>query len=372
MANSYYDVEALSQSMGKALMTGIGTYKKKEREGFLEDPEHFILGNGVDCKLSTPQDFDTQFYISPLEKKPSEVVMNILRRAYYIYTSIDTSDTELVLSENLEIIHECINYYEYYMNREKTFEVELELIPEKGGRIYDIRKKGLPYWKELLKSENRTILSVEEKGIVDTISETLITHEHTRKYFEQRDRKIILYQLPIYWNYKNVACKALLDMVIVDLEKKTIQPIDIKTIGNSTKAFPRSVMQRRYDIQASWYTFALHYWKKNILEYNLSKFDLSEFQILDFKFIVDSTTSPGLCPLVWILPKESSHLARYGYTKNRGNITDGLNYQKHYICESVHPGWEQMVDDYKWYQEHGFEMDRKIVESKGELKLELW
>ena len=79
-------------------------------------------------------------------------------------------------------------------------------------------------------------------------------------------------------------------------------------MGDQTIYFPKSLRQRRYDIQAAFYTEALK-----------SKKEYETYKILPFKFIVESTTNPGN-PLVFTCNQELLEIGKSG--RNAYNLCD--------------------------------------------------
>ena len=140
--------------------------------------------------------------------------------------------------------------------------------------------------------------------------------------------KEIVSQLEIMWEYKGVALKSKLDFIVIDFQNKTIQPIDVKTIGDSTSSFVYSFWKRRYDFQAACYTKALEYWVQ--LEENLKQF--KGFKILPFKFVVESSKYQG-SPLIFHLSEETFNIGLQG-----GNV-EGRHYE----------GFEQALERLKWH-----------------------
>lgn len=64
------------------------------------------------------------------------------------------------------------------------------------------------------------------------------------------------FQYELYFTYKGVECKGLLDAIYIDEETKTIYPYDIKTVA-SMEAFSTNYTRFGYDSQAGFYTIGL-------------------------------------------------------------------------------------------------------------------
>ena len=95
-----------------------------------------------------------------------------------------------------------------------------------------------------------------------------------------------LYQMKIFFNILveingdefDIEMKSMPDLVIVNHNDKTIQPVDLKTSSAPAYEFPDNFIKFRYDIQAGVYTCALDHLKDKTLEYN-------EYKILPYLFV---------------------------------------------------------------------------------------
>ena len=111
--------------------------------------------------------------------------------------------------------------------------------------------------------------------------------------------------------------------------------------------------------QAAFYTEALK--SKKVYE---------TYEILPFKFIVESTVSPGN-PLVFTCSEELMRIGKYGREsfKLKGVSSTRLVDMYYGKTEEI-KGYTQLIEDYKWYMENEFEKNRKIVEAQGEFQLD--
>lgn len=344
----YFEHPNISQSELKLLLSGSprAFTRVREKELYFEEKRHFTVGSAVDCMLTQGQEeFDTQYYIGELENKPTDVIKSILNEVFdfLIQDGKEASELSVISSESYKsVIIQMANSHNYYANRSDDF---------KYSKICEYYE----YWDELRNSQGKIILSQNELVLINSIVMSLKSSDITGKYLHECDDNNIekLYQFPIYFTYLDVECKALLDLVIIDHINKTIQPIDIKTLGDYTFNFPKSVRQRRYDIQAAYYTQAL-------------KIHSPGYVILPFKFLVESTTYPGT-PLVFTCSESLLSLGKYGMP---GYYTTGtiLDNRTNIIVNRYTKlkGFVDLIELYKYYQENGFEEDKRIVENSGE------
>ena len=201
------------------------------------------------------------------------------------------------------------------------------------------------------------ILSQEEYDIISQIVMSLRTNEYTAMYFQQSSNTEIQYQVDIYFDYEGVECKALLDMVIINHQDNTIQPIDIKTMGEDTLNFASSLRKRRYDIQAAFYTEAL-------------KSVYPGYTILPFKFIVESTTNIGN-PIVYTLDESLLEIGKFGRPQIylSGEVSENGSVKRYGRLDEI-KGFHQLIELYKYYTDNGFEIDQIVKERQAELSLD--
>ena len=345
---AYRESPSISQSGLKLLMSCVGVYNNSEPEDkYYSEKEHFIIGNGVDTMITMGKEvFQKEYYVSTLENKPSASIMSIVQEVYDIESKKYPKLSPLDFSDERgkEIILEIAERQDF--QRKWKDETKYNKIVEQGQW----------YWNDLVASKGKQILSLEQHEKIVNIVTSLFINNYTSKYFEDTQDIDIYYQLPLYFkclsDNKNINCKALLDMVIVNHRNKTIQPIDIKTMGDYTINFPTSFFRRRYDIQAAFYTEAIMS-SDRLNEY-------SKYTILPFKFIVESTIDIGI-PLVFTCSDDILDRGKYGTPIEKIN--------KHILRGK--DGFVQALKLYKWHLENGFEEDKVVVENEGNLLLDL-
>ena len=345
----YYDNPAVSQSQLKTLLIHPKAFRE-ERESslYFEEKEHFTIGSAVDFCLTQPdKEFSEVYHVSKLQNKPSDTIKSIINQVFDICVKEFSIENLVNIHAYYNIILNCCDNHNYQNRWNEQTRVN------KICEHYE-------YWEDLKTSYGKTILSQEEKNAIDTIVMFLRTSEYTSVYFNAKD---IRYQVPIYFECEGVDCKALLDMVIFDHELKTVQPIDIKTLGDNTLNFPKSVRRRRYDIQAAFYIEAL--------KYMLSLY-YSDYRILPFIFLVESTTNPGE-PLVFRCTPSLISIGEQGRPQLylKGEIADktGVSDVEYSRLPKI-LGFRQLLNLYKHYLKNGFNKDRQIESNSGSFLLD--
>jgi hypothetical protein len=281
-------------------------------------------------------------FVSNVIDKPSTVIMNIIHR---VFENIKTNNTESDNKKNLNAwrryIKEACDEEGYYTNLTETVRINKIILYQE-------------YYNSLWEAEGKQVLSQEEKDLIDSIVMSLTSNDLIVNYIKKRDNPNLryLYQHAEFFDFEGVRCKALLDLVIVDDKNRTLQPIDIKTIGDYTQNFPKAVRKRRYDIQAAFYTEALR--KGN-----------PKWTILPFIFVVESTLQPGN-PLVYKCDDTLIDIGKNGRTDLFMEDNNGVTFK---LKDSI-TGFKQLIELYKYHQEHGFQTTKLLRESDGVLTID--
>ena len=361
--DKYFESDAVSRSDLVNLLGGLDNFlveKKKEGEAAYKEKRGIILGSAIDTILTGEDDaFSKKYYISQLDNKPSETEMNIVRMVFDILTSDNEFKVEdcQPLSEYGVIIQKAIEAF----NWQSRWKLET--------RIKKIIEVGSEYFMDLVKSYGKQVLSQGEFFIVNDVVNSLQTNPRTEKYFDResyaRAENIdVYYQLPIYFTYRGLECKVLLDMVFVYKNPKTgliesIKPVDLKTMSGNTINFPSHLRMFRYDIQSSFYTFAL-----------TKRFKMFEKNIAlrPFEFVVESTTNIGH-PLVFKVSKSLLEIGRYGRKELRSTDLNSNAADDIFLSKEI-KGFEQLLEDYMYYSKTGWKEEKVITNNDGVLEID--
>ncbi len=338
----YYDDEnSVNQSSLKSLLKGFNSFMKEKNNPEQTKKDYFVIGSAVDTLLTgTKEAFLADFYVSQLENLPSDTEMKITEIVFERKKNLFGMVPEGDLDDCREFIQDVVDDLEWQKNWKNE------------TRVNKIITKCNDFYLELKNSYGKTVLSRETYQNILEIVKSLETNERTKKYFnknivkEQDDSLEYYYQLPLYFKYNDVDCKALLDLCIIKRKNNGeidwIQPIDLKTMSGETLRFLNNLKSYRYDIQSAFY-------KEGLIKH----FEIKEEQILPFKFIVESSTEPGT-PLVYKLTDFTLAVGKYGYEKEEYKIK----------------GFEDLLEEYKIYEKQGWKQDIILDKNPTEINLD--
>ena len=367
--DKYFESECLGQSTLKPLKDGLDKFlnnQKEEKELYYEEKGSLIIGSAVDCILTGEEGkFDDIYYTSDIEKKPSDAEMSIINMVFDEMLEEYPEGPYLTLDKYPGLVERSVDFHGW----QKNWKLET--------RIQKMTDAGLEYFEDLKLAIGKQVIDKTQLFTINNIVSSLRENPLTKSYFDrevyQNDPLIdVYYQLPIYFEYRGIACKALLDILFVfkDVDDKilSLMPVDLKTTFTSTLQFT-SFKTYRYDIQAAWYTQALRSPSSTI---NNIVGDNSNIQVSNFRFVVESTVSQG-SPLVYEVTDEVLHIGKYG--RPAINTVD-LNilfsteevYQPIPIVKEV-KGFDTLITDYLYYQETEWREDKLLANSNGVLQL---
>lgn len=190
-----------------------------------------------------------------------------------------------------------------------------------------MEKGGLPYVDMLRNAGNRKLVSMDVISRATGITNRLKDSEIGNFLFggKKTEGIDIMYQVPIVFDLpenKGVG-KILLDVVVVNHIEKTVTPIDLKTMHDSSSMFRVSFMKWKYYLQASYYSYGL----SSVCKYSVEK----------FSFLTISTTNIEP-PVLWKCSNQDLMVGRSGIMRPNSN-----NRVK---------GWEELIDELEWHKEN--------------------
>ena len=316
VVKEYRAKEAINYSSLSALAVSPQAYIARDDREIIPA---FRKGSAVDCLLTTPDDFHSDFYVMNVSKMPSEMMMKYI--------------DELFKTDSHEKAHLASGYK---LNQER--------VKEK----FDV--EGKAYYDGLKDARGKTILSYDEYTHIQMAVNQVKEGDFTKEYFPILSANPIgggpiqrLYQFPIYWETKGHACKSLLDLLVIDHEKKEIFPIDLKTTGKSALNFRDAFLRWKYYLQAAFYTEAVIFWKNN-------NSDLVNYKVNNFKFIVVETAGENP-PIIYETTDNDLDIGKNGGLDQYGNTIKGFI---------------ELIDDLEYHEQSGnWDFPREVYENNG-------
>lgn len=351
--------EKVSQSNLKNLAKGAEAYKKlieqrKESSDF-DEKEPIIIGNIVDTTLFSvggAAKTAEKYAAVDIAKKPSDTIVIILKA---LFEKAKMFGTQNILFKDIpdDFYSSVLDSVDWYKNR--THASRIESIKK------DANSEG--YYNFLTKYADMICVSQEEYSTANAMIKTLQSDPKTKKYFDRvkiaANSKIdIYYQLPIYFTLNGVECKALFDFVVVVKDEfgkqLRIIPIDLKTTSCFLIDFAAQFKRMRYDIQGSFYTEAFNPVNNPVFDTKGPIKADKDTKIENFRFIVASSANPE--KVLEIKMDESLlDIGKYGNYSDNGILWD--------------KGFTTLVEDWKYYTEHGMEDERLLKEAEYSLNI---
>lgn len=304
------------------------TLAKFERGGFDSLPTLFdkvespslLFGSAVDCIITEgSEEFDKRFLVADMDE---------------------------LTPAQLSIINSILDQFgEFYQNLEDIPNADIIAVTEREGfqlnwkpdtRVKVIKEKcSQYYYLAQLSKEKQLISSAVYQDVLNAV-QALKTSEATRFYFKENspfDSSIErFYQLKFKAAIDGIDFRIMMDLVVVDHDRKVIMPCDLKTSSHKEYEFHKSFMDWKYYLQAKLYTA--------VMKQNLIGTEYEDYTIEPYRFIVVNKNS--LIPLVWLF-NDSLNLNSFyiddieyrgpieiakelkGYLDNNSTVPNGIN-----------------------------------------------
>lgn len=298
------------------------------------EKRHFRIGAALDCLMTDPGSFNDEF-----------VVLYQNRPSGKMGVFIDSLPLDLVEDSDKELYREA---YEV-----AAYRTRLETIIDslwKNDRYKD-------YYLSRKMSGNKSILTSDEMEEINNCKQCLFENPHTRKLWMNTEPHIkVLFQEPIYFSYKGVECKGMLDIIKIDFEEKIIQPIDLKTMARSLHSFPSSYLIFGYYLQAAMYDAALR--SKEYAEIFKEKWglDIEEFEIAPMQFVVAE--------------KKGSNPSRF-FSCTRNDIRCGYEGGISKMGKQ-YKGIVELIETYQWHLDNNYWALPKDLVATGSVDLDVF
>jgi hypothetical protein len=296
------------------------------------------LGSAVDLLLTDKDNFDKEIYVMSATKPGSEMMLK------YCQVLAETEDYNLAFQAS---------GYKQEVSESK------------------FKKEGKAYYEALKQAGDRKILDVEDMFRANQMVNNIKNNQFTKKYFVPNKDTELLYQVPIVW--KEViptvddpdkalehTFKAIIDIVEIRHDIRTITPIDLKTGEDS---FRKSYFRYKRYLQGAIYYMGLLYAMDG------------DYTVMNSKFIYADTKL--LRPPVI-------------YTMNDSDIEGGVNGVKYAITTNIpkktifyithdeklkdtfkHKGYKQLAAELEWHERNDkWDYSYDVYQNYGEIEID--
>lgn len=342
--DNYREHPAINQSLLKALA--------KHPQNVLEEDKDWSdgleFGDALDILLFTPEKFDEEYYVTNMDNLPSDNVKAIMELVVDGLEEGQKATDEDVLRAAAEV-----NYGQSW--NEGTI---LRKVLVDG--------KGAEYGNILVESLGKRTLSIDRHMQITKAVDTLKNHEFTKRFISDPlpDHMERLVQVPLMAPCPSLPVwfKGLLDLIIIDHEKKIIYPWDLKSTGTNVLYFESQFMKFRYDLQAALYSYIIEIIVATCGEgddpelYGFS-FDPSGYQVANFGFIVIGSQDVNN-PILYRCRDEELAAGLYG-----GTTTQGYEYK----------GAMQLAEELLWHRRTGkWDYPKDVYDAGGILEINVY
>lgn len=306
---SYFASPALNSSKLKLV------YNPKKlfllENGLIDDEESAALriGSAVDCLLTDPDRWEEEFLSIEVEK-PYGMMLKFIQN----------------LPKNISILSDTQQYEQAY--KASGYKIPIERVIEKFWSREDYVK----YYTSI-NSTDKTVLSADEFVRVQSAIAAIASSPYAIHYFSRTDT---IFQVPIYFELEQVACKALIDGILVDKSKKLLLPFDLKTTSRDILKFEEIFYEYGYNIQAGLYYKAMEFYRD---------INYPDYEIDTFRFIVTPSTVDSYYPAIVFKLSDATLNSCINEVYTR-------------------------LEEYKWIRIHNEKnYPRRVIESGGEIEI---
>ena len=298
-----------------------------------DDNKAATTGRVVETLLLEPEEFDNRFHMSIVTSAPTAMMLDFVE-ALYKHSAAATNE-DGVLTRTFEDI--CKDAHV-----DSGFKISLDAVLKKF-----IGSDAEVYYKEIreVRSKGLTVVTTQDVENATKIVEELKTNDFIAPIVNlvKSSRYDVHNQLQVEgYEIDGHLFKSMMDKVVVDHEKKTVQVYDLKCTWSVENFYEEYYLYRKAYIQAYLYFFAA--------KYHFAELD---YVILDPIFIVCDSTNYS-APLLYQTTIDSMLDAKKGFEHK------GRNY----------PGVSSLIADLKWAIENDkWNISRENYLNNGIVKL---
>ena len=284
-------------------------YKKYYLKEKVEDKDSSAanMGRIVETLLMEPHLFDDKFYMSSCISAPTSLMLDFVEALYRV-TKEATDEFGTVTRPFLELAEEA--------HKLSGFKIKLEAVLAKfQGSDAEI------YYNEIrtVRTKGLTVVNTTEIAVAEKIVEQLKTNSTTAPIVNlvNSSRYEVIDQMQVEgYTIDGHKFKSMLDKVIIDHDKKTIQPYDLKCTWSVENFYEEYYLYRRAYIQAYLYYKAMLF----IVSDRANPYH--DYKVEYLKFIVCDSTN-YYQPLIYTLDQSDMTDAYKGFV-HKGRTYPGV------------------------------------------------
>lgn len=129
---------------------------------------------------------------------------------------------------------------------------------------------GLDYLKQAQKLDGKLTLTQADKNIIEGAKDALYSNALANKFYnlsKSFTRNLVFVEVPVFFQFQNLNCKAKIDNIYIDLDSKVIYLNDLKTTSTALGLFRGTIEFYEYYRQLAWYKLALRFFLRFKPEY---------------------------------------------------------------------------------------------------------
>mgnify|MGYP001016240697 CR=1 FL=1 len=296
----YKRIEAINAHILKTVKNPRELYDTLHNPGKFVVTGFIIVGDAVDCLITSPTTFKNRFIINLNVETPTDTLVKIINNTIATINTLSTFNSETVLNDD-EIVDILVK---------ESIKSNYQGKWTMPTRVTNIRESCLAYTKVLLKAkaENKLIIDKESFQNIKKSYRLFRTDAdpNIQKEYKEGDRQVH-YQYYIKW-FVNVEgeekeCKSLIDILEINFAQKTIRVNDLKVTAISALSFHYDIVSNDHILQAAFYYDAVQYMIEHYPEFE-------GFTQLEPRFIVVSYTSNQV--IHYVFPEALIDVGRLG------------------------------------------------------------
>lgn len=295
-------------------------YRKYVLGEVIEDDETkaATMGRLVETKLMEPEMFDDRFFPSVCQSVPTGMMLDFVE-ALYKHTKAATDEQGTVTRTFEELSQDAYRDSGYKISYDRVIKSFLDTDAEVYYQeIREVRSKGL------------TVVSIQDVANCEKIVEQLqndpflgpiVNQTRTSRYDVYNQ-----YQIDGI-NYKGITLKGMMDKIIIDHEKKTIQAYDLKCTWAVENFYSEYYLYRRGDLQgAVYYCLMLNHF----------------LELIEQGYVIE--------PMIFIVCDSTGYFSPLLYPMTLDHITQAVN--GYTFKDKYYVGLEGIVEDLLWAKEN--------------------